>query len=205
MNIDDLKPNSHRSKEEAPAPVQKEPIKKVVSGPVKTRSNGLTKFTDIFAPGDVQNIKSYIVMDVLVPAIKKAVSDIVTNGIDMILYGDSGSKNRKSTPASSVSYTRYYDSPKNDSRTSSYSQPRSRYSFEGAVISSRGEAEDVLSRMDELIGRFGAASVADLNDLMGIRGDYTDNKYGWTNLSSASVGRVYDGYILKMPRVMLLD
>ena len=58
-------------------------------------------------------MKSYIVMDVLVPAIKKAISDIVTNGIDMILYGEAG-KSKKNSTASKVSYQKFYDGGKKD-------------------------------------------------------------------------------------------
>ena len=54
----------------------------------------MQKFADVFISEDVNNVKSYIVMDVLVPAIKKAISDIVTNGIDMILYGKLGNQKR---------------------------------------------------------------------------------------------------------------
>ena len=38
---------------------------------------------------------------------------------------------------------------------------------------------------------------ADLYDLVGINGSYTDNKYGWTHLRSTDVQRVRDGYLLK--------
>ena len=43
-------------------------------------------------------------------------------------------------------------------------------------------------------------SVADLYGLVGIDSEYTDNKYGWTNLSSASIKATRDGYILDLPR-----
>lgn len=38
----------------------------------------------MFISEDAGNIKSYVVLDVLVPAIKKAIADIVTGGIDML-------------------------------------------------------------------------------------------------------------------------
>ena len=60
-------------------------------------------------------------------------------------------------------------------------------------------------RMDELIEKFKVASVADLYDLVGVSCDYTANNYGWTNLRNASVVRVRDGYLLKLPRALPLD
>ena len=54
--------------------------------------------------------------------------------------------------------------------------------------------------MDELIDRYEVVSVADLYELVGITGNYTDNKYGWTNIRNAEVVRVRDGYVLKLPK-----
>ena len=73
------------------------------------------------------------------------------------------------------------------------------------VLETRGEAEDVLSRMDELIDTYGVVSVADLYDLVGISCNYTDNKYGWTNLRNAEPVRVRDGYMLKLPKALPID
>ena len=47
-------------------------------------------------------------------------------------------------------------------------------------------------------------SVMDLYDLVGITGQYTDNKYGWTNLRNAEPVRTRDGYMLKLPRAIPL-
>ena len=59
--------------------------------------------------------------------------------------------------------------------------------------------------MDELIEHYGIVSVADLYDLVGITGSYTDNKYGWTDIRTAQVVRVRDGYKIKLPRAIPLD
>jgi hypothetical protein len=56
--------------------------------------------------------------------------------------------------------------------------------------------------MDELINVYGMVSVADLYDLVGITGAYTDNKYGWTNIRGVKVTPVREGYMLKMPKAL---
>ena len=102
--MEEYKPNSHKSKEEQKNLVPEKRVEKVISGTVKSKKKSeMQKFADVFISEDVNNVKSYIVMDVLVPAIKKAISDIVTNGIDMILYGETG-KSKKNSTASKVSY-----------------------------------------------------------------------------------------------------
>lgn len=201
--MDNYKPNSHKSKEESAAIPEKK-VEKVVSGSVKTKKKSeIRKVADVFISEDVQNVKSYIVFDVLVPAVKKAISDIVTNGIDMVLYGEARHTGKTST-ASKVSYRSYYDKPSTrDVRPTSRS--RVEYDYNNIILDNRGEAEEVLSRMDELVDMYGLASVADLYDLVGITCDYTDNKYGWTDIRNASVVRTRDGYLIKMPKAMPLN
>lgn len=199
--MEEYKPNSHRSKE-APAPEKK--VEKVVRGSVKAKKKSeIQKFASVFIQEDAQKVKSYILMDVLVPSLKKAISDIVTNGIDMMLYGETG-RTKKSGTASKVSYRNYYDK-REDRRDYNSNRTRSGYDYDDIIVDNRGEAEEVLSRMDELIATYGIVSVADLYDLVGITGNYTDNKYGWTDIRSASVVRVRDGYMLKLPRALPLN
>lgn len=204
MNELDYKPNSHKSKENKDAPVEDKKVEKIVKGVVKTKKkNEIRKLADVFISEDVANVKSYIFEDVLIPSIKKAISDIVGNGIDMILFGKSGI-HKSSSNASKISYRSYYERDK-DRRPTGETRTRSGYSYDEIVLDSRGEAEDVLSRMEELISTYGLVSVADLYDLVGITGNYTDNKYGWTDIRIASVARVRDGYLLKLPKALPLD
>lgn len=204
--MDDYKPNSNRYKEEQKSKAQTpdKKVEKVVTGAVITRKkSGIRKFADEFIAEDAKNIKSYVLGEVLIPAVKKAISDIVTTGIDMILYGGSRPGGKRST-ADRVSYRNYYDRdtrPVRDSRTIMSNA----YTLDDIVLSTRGEAEEVLQRMDELMDSYGLVRVADLYDLVGITGQYTDNKYGWTNIRNAEVVRVRDGYLIKMPRAVPID
>lgn len=196
--MEDYKPNSHRSKE-TPAITEKK-VEKVVRGAVKTRKkNGLEKAKGVIFSEDAANIKSYVVMDVLIPALKKAISDVVTNGIEILLYGESG-RTRRNSPSGSISYRNFYDR-RDDGPRRLNAPVRNGYDLNDIVLETRGEAEDVLARMDELVEQYGVVSVADLYDLVGITGNYTDNKYGWTNIRNAEPIRVRDGYLLKLPKV----
>lgn len=201
--LGDYKPNSRRFKEEQKeAQTERKKVEKVVTGKVKTKKKGeMSKFKDVFISEDISNVKSYIVMDVLIPAAKKAISDIVSNGIDMILYGET--RGRKSgTNASYVSYRDY--SSKGNTRASS-NRARSIFDYDDIVFESRGEAEDVITRMGELLDTYGVVSVADMYDLAGLSCDFTYNKYGWTSIRNAETVRVRDGYVIKMPRAMSID
>ena len=201
--MEDYKPNSNRYKEEQKNKLPEKRVEKVVTGKVVTKQKSkLSKVANEFVSGDAHSVGSYVVKDVLIPALKKLVSDIVTDGIDILLYGESGRKGRRST-ADRVSYTNYSSG---SSVVRSNTGPlTSRYSYDDIVLTSRGEAQDVLDRMFELMDSYGLVRVADLYDLVGITGNYTDNKYGWTNIQSAEIVRVRDGYLIKMPKAMPID
>ena len=201
MNDIDYKPNSFKSKaEQADAPkIEKKRVEKVVTGNVTTKKNEMRKFADVFISEDIKNVKDYLIMDVLVPTIKKTIVDIVTDSVSMI-FGMSPRKN--GTSSSKIQYNRF--SEKDDSRyPGSTSTRNTRYSYDDIAIDSRQEAEEVLSRMDELIATYGEASVADLYDLVGITCEYTDNNYGWTSVRNAKVVRLRDGkYMIDLPKAL---
>ncbi len=199
--MEEYKSNSHKAKEAMREKVPEKKIEKVITGTARTRKkNGIEKLARVFMPDDVQDVKSYILIDVLVPMIKDAAIDILKT----LFYGES-SLGRKGSAASKISYRNYYDRESDRKRNYSSSALRSRYGYDDIVLDSRGEAEEVLLRMDELIDSYGVASVADLYELVGKTGDFTHNKYGWTDIRSASVVRVRDGYLLKFPKAMPLD
>lgn len=194
-----IKPNSHKYKEQQ---TQEKKVEKVVKGSVRSKKrNKARKFADTFIQEDVDSVKSYIFGEVLIPALKKAISDVVTNGIDMMLYGETGHSKKSS---SKVSYSKYYerDDRRRRAGTSSF---RGNYDYDDIIFDSRGEAEEVLMKMDELIDMYDFVSVADLYDLVGTTGNYTDNKYGWRSIENAKVVRIRDGYMLKLPRAVPLD
>jgi hypothetical protein len=203
--MQDYKPNSHRFKEEqkAASTEEKKKVEKVVTGTVKTKKKSeISKLADVFITEDIGNVKSYIIWDVIVPATKNAISDIVRNGIDMLLFGGTGRSDKRSA-AGYVSY-RDYSKRKDDDRSDN-SRTRTGYNYDDIVLESRGEAEAVLDSMQDLIETYGMVSVADMYDLVGKTCDYTDNKYGWTNIRNAEPIRVRDGYMLKLPKVVPLN
>ena len=186
-------------------------VQKVARGPVKTKTNEIRKLADIFISEDISNVKNYIFMDVLVPAIKKAVYDIVTNGIDMFLYGGSG-RGKTSSNAPKVSYRNYYDQKNNNVNNNNYrgsenTKSHNGFDYEDIVFSNRGDAELVKQQMRDVIARYGFVTIADMYEMAdpNLTAPYTSHKYGWMDVSSAEAVRVRDGYILKLPRAVPTD
>lgn len=74
---EEYKSNSHKSKGEVRKEDKK--IEKVATGKVKTKKkSGANKFSDVFVTEDISSVKDYILYDVLLPAAKKTLSEIVS-------------------------------------------------------------------------------------------------------------------------------
>lgn len=191
--------NSNKSRERAAKPPEKR-VERVASGTVrKKHRTALDKVADVFIPEDVENVKDYILNDIVVPSAKNLILDTVQAFLGV---NTKNSVNR--SPASRVSYRKYYD---DNQRT--YVEPRSRVGYDYSEIeyADRGEAENVLDSMDEAISVYGFVSVLDYYDLSGVTTDnYANDKYGWTNLRSARIVRLPSGrYSIKLPRARALS
>lgn len=190
----EYKPNSNRYKKELRKGQAKQ-VEKVAQGKVrrkkKTKTNSLK---DIFISEDVEDVKSYIIMDVIVPTVKNTIVDVV----NMFLFGDT-TKRKNST---GVSYNRDYSSNRNNRRNTSRVN---RYDFDDIYFDARGEAEKILDCMDDLLDSYNAVTVADFYELAGVTVNQTDYNYGWINLSRASIQRTREGYIINLPRVVAID
>ena len=198
--MENYKPNSRVSKNVGTEKeeVKRDKVEKIVKGVVKSKKkNGLLS---MFISEGVPDMKSHIIFEVLIPAAKKVVSD----GINIMLFGEVG-ESRKSSMSSKVSYREYYGREEKEVDRYRGRYTSGRYSYDDIILESRAEANDVLSKLDELIEVYGMASVADLYDLVGISGQYTDNKYGWKDIRSASHVTVRGGYLLKLPMVRPLN
>ena len=199
----DFQPNSHKFKEEQ----QKTTVRKterratkVVAGTAKKKKKSeLTKLKNSMISEDAASVKSYIFSDVLIPAAKKLLDDIICDGIHMVLYGETGRDGRHRSRVDRVSYDRYSRRPEPRRDTC---DRRSVVDYDDVTFESRGDAEKVLQAMDDIMAEYGLVRVADLYDLAGLSCDYLGMDYGWTNINSAQVVRDRGEYVIKMPRAI---
>lgn len=216
---DESRSKASVKKEEPQLPVKK--TDKVTTGKVIKRKRGTgAKMKEAFFGEDVQDVGDYVVYDVAIPAAKNLVFDLFKEGllgsIEMVLFG--GRTNRRNTYRSGGrSYTSYGDYFKDDGRGRGRDSSRdrdgrrelsrsgrSRHDFDEIIFESRGEAEEVLDRLVDLIIDYGMVAVADFYDAAGISSTFADNDWGWTNLSSANVTRVRGGYLINLPKTQPL-
>lgn len=199
--IPDLPGNSYKDRKQTENDVPRKTIKPVVEHAAVKRKKGFgRKLKDLVVDDDSKSVGDYILYDVLIPAAKDMISEAVTGGLEMVLFGErrsSSSQSRKHSPY--VSYDRY--SRENVQRKPTRvreTRPIREYN-DDIILGSRGEATEVLGRMTDIIEEYSFVSVADLYDMVRIPSRFTDNKFGWTDLSNAIIRRVRDGYLLDLP------
>ena len=190
---------------------RKTDIQPVAKATKRQKSFG-KKFAEAFIgeETDQTSVKDYIIFDVAVPALKGLITDAITGGLEMILYGERrGQRTSRDRGRSYVNYSSYSsssrDRDRDDRGRNRRRSAREKIWNDDIVLSSRAEAEQVIDRLLDIIEEYGSASVADLYSLTGIDSDFTDNRYGWTDLYQANVTRVRDGYLLNLPRAHALD
>ena len=201
--------NSHRSREMAAEErTKKEKMEKVVNGKVKTKKNDGRRLMNMFISEDAVNVKEYVLMDIIVPAISNTILDIIKNSAEMVFGGHSSSRGRSNSPK--VSYRRYYDE-RNDRDRGRYDRGRDRdresgrFNYDDLVYDNRGDAEVVRTLMLEALDEYGMVTVADMYDMSGLTAPWTASNYGWMGLRDIKVIRVRDGFILNLPKAMPID
>jgi hypothetical protein len=205
-------PNSRKA-EKAAEPKQ---VERVTSATAVRRKQPLgRKFSRTFFGGDARTASEYMIGHVVVPALKEMLVEAASSGFERLVYGDVRPKGRRGAPTGGplgyVSYNRMGQAQR-PAETRPPGPPmlsrraRARHDFDDLVIPSRQEAEEVIDRMYDLISKYDSASVADLYELTGLKGDHADFKWGWTDLRGASVGRVRGGgYLLDLPEPEYLE
>jgi hypothetical protein len=191
-------------------------VQRVTTGEVVRRKKPLgARLKDIFIGGSARSVWSYVAMDVLIPAAKDMVADAATQAVERTIFGES--RRRVGTNFRGGTYTPYNRFSPASSNTPPWragqqdpreisKRARATHNFDEIMLESRGEAEEVLDQLLEIISQYQAASVADLYTLIGVSAAYTDGKYGWSDLRGASVSHVRGGlYLLNLPKPVPLD
>lgn len=218
----DYPANSRKSKSVQPArPPEAKNIERITSSTVERRKRPLSKrFADTFVNGNAKAVWEYIAFDILVPAAKDMVSDAVSSGIDQMLFGGEqrwgNSRRRRGSgisstgPLGSMQYGGSrgpinYNNPGRSAGPQMSRRGRAMHDFDEIVLETRADAETVIDRMYDLLSTYNVVSVSELYELVGITANFTDNKYGWTDLSGTGVVKVRGGYLLNLPRPEVLD
>lgn len=211
--MEEFPPNSKRQKEESPPAKKIEPV--VTGSVVRRKAPAGKRLASMIVGGDLRTVWEYVIMDVLVPAAKDMIVDATTQGFEKMIFGDTG-RRRSLTPRTPsvsntgyISYNRFAPSSvtpaRTDERRSMSRRPRGEFDFDDILLATKIEADVVVDRLFDIINQYEQASVRDLYEILGLPSNYTDDKWGWTDIRGISVKSTRAGYLLDLPRPEVLN
>lgn len=176
----------------------------LIAKPVsKSKKSPVGKIAETFLKDDLKNVGSYVLTDVIVPAVRDTIGNIIKEGVDRMLYGGSYSGN---------DYNRW----RNNSRTpyNSLSQGKRQpinslnrdHSIEDPIFTFRDDAFRVRDEMWEKIGAYGQVSIQQVKSMIGEPSHYVDRDWGWIeeHANRIDVRKVREGYRLYLPTPIYL-
>lgn len=190
--------NSDKAKEGA------SPEKKVVAKAKVVKKSRIKEALRTFFAQDLPEIAEHLVVDVAIPAAKNAITDMVTQGIQQLLYGEVDARRRPTSGYTSYSSshrsrqgTGRYETRPISSRETRQQKPTN---VEDLVFDTRGDAVDVIEYVAETIEQYGQITVADLMSSVGINPRYTDERWGWTSTDAFELRQIREGWLVSADR-----
>lgn len=175
------------------------------------------RLAETFFGGTIKDAKSFVIHERIVPAIKEMIFESFTGGLDQLLNGNNahtGYKNYNKvaggvsiyTPPAVTSYSAI-SSGKAKPQIGGYSSrnPETLVFYDvkdenGHTIRGRDRASHVLGELQKQIMTAGYATVSDYYDFAEVTaGHFTDNNFGWTDLSTARIMPRDGGYVIALP------
>ena len=162
IDVNSLEPNSHKYKaEKANGGNKKEPGSREKVSPIVKRDQVVStkkplgkKFAETFMTEDARDVKSWLLMDVIIPGVKNTILDILS----MMFFGevDNRRRGRKRRDDDRRDYSSYYSGGSSSSRDrrdsrrrrdDSYYDSDDRVDFRNIVLRNRDDAEDLIEEM----------------------------------------------------------
>jgi hypothetical protein len=210
--------NQRKPQTEKPSEPEKTVKQVVASEDVIRRKQPMSKrLRASLLGGDEQSVKDYVILGVLVPAIKDMIADAITGGVERMIFGEDLRPGRRGARhgggAARFDYAGISKGPiqqprgREDARGPQLSRrARAMHDFDEIVLPSRSVAESVLTEMFDHLDRFEVVTVADFYEMVGYSGAFTDRKYGWTDLRGTRPVRTKGGgWVLDLPPTEAID
>lgn len=188
--------NSHAHKQRTQQPgAERSPSKKVIRGTATAKKSiGAPFFAE-----DIKDVGRNMLTDVLLPAVKNTILDLIVRGARMWITGEAGGSGGSSRGGHTDYRSRYADPRDIPHRD----EPRARaqYHYDDIIFQSYEDADAVVDDMSETIRDYGFASILDLYDAAGLTPpSYVTAKYGWDSVRGAQIRPARGGYGIDLPR-----
>ena len=209
-SVEDFPSNAIGSEETKPAVRSK--------AKVRHKKSIFRTVSDEFISEDADSMGSYLLHDILFPALRDLINDICHGAIDAA-FGGGGNYRRGSSHngrRSHISYDRMYDDPRRSRRRDRDDDDRrsrrrimdcSEYIFDpddyDRPSDAKRAADDLLDDMADRLEDYGEVTVAWFLDQVGedVVGNWNAEDWGWTNLAGVKVrGNSRNGWYIDLPK-----
>lgn len=190
-------------------------VEKAIEGTatVKRKSVG-SRFKTIFTGVSLKDMLDDAVDQAIIPGIKGMLFDAGERMLDRVFGSGTGGGGRSSNAAArsmvtNVAHVAYnkFTAPTVAARPNAVQpqQAMSRraqavFDFEEIEFQTRQDASIILNLMYDHLENYGSVSVAEFYGWADVKGNFTDQKYGWRSLEGAGPTRTRSGmYVLNLP------
>lgn len=213
IDVSNLEPNSHaykaeKAKREADAK-NKEKLRPVIRQDqiVSTKKPLSKKFAETFMTEDAKDVKTWLIMDVLIPGLKNTILDVLL----MMFFGETDSRSRESSrDRGRTNYRAKYRSSsdrENRRRRDDRYDSDDRVDFRNIVLRSRDDGEELVDEMKKRIEDTGSVSISELLDMIDAAASsrYTDCNWGWDDPRDVGLRRISSGWLIDVAEPRYLN
>ena len=208
--------NSHKARAAAqaaaaPAPPREKLEKAVLHGKViQKKPNVFKRAARSMVADDVQNVGDFVLTDIFVPALRNLLYDVIVGGAGRTIFGSAQARRPGMNPGvfgTAQNLKTAYHNVTNAPPTGPVQtkQNAARFNFDELSLTDHSEALFIIETLRMRVGEYGTASVADLYDLLGVTGAFTDQNWGWRDLSQAGIRQNRSGFLLDLPHPIQLN
>jgi hypothetical protein len=162
------------------------------------------RMRDAFTGDDASSIGEYVLLQLIIPAIKSTLFDVITGSANRALFGQGirpGQTigNRQGVVNYSGINRNVISSGNAGDQRALSQREMSEHNFSNIILDSRQDAERVLGALVDILDKYNMVTVSDLYELVNITGSFVDDKWGWFNLGGATISPVRGGFVLNLP------
>lgn len=196
-----------RPRDEEERPTARPRPKAVVSSPSEIKKDSFwDKFKKAWFGENVENAGEFVIFEVGIPAMKATLSDMISNGMEVLLFGESSGRHSRGRSKESSGYTGMYRRERERERDVREERRSYGYIWEQVEPRSQRDCMAIISEMRDFAYDNEYVTVAELLDIMRASNlaEYTDENKGWyaedLKGNACSCYAVRGGYLLDLPR-----
>lgn len=188
----------------------KKDIKPVISGATQVPRPATRRFLDYVFAESPKKLGAKIGRDIVIPRIKAGFEEAANSFLSGMLWGPNGGRPISNIVqgtvlrAGGMNYNAISQQPSAALMAAQANQTRSSGNYQDLVCGTQQQAEVLLANMFDLLNQYRVVTVADLYELANITPAISDGSYGWTSLEGARIVKSAEGYVLQLPRPILI-